>query len=167
MIESVKSLEAVLEPYAGQVVYNEEDKKVYRWDPIEGWQEESVNGNITMSAYDINKQIIGQLQILDETALQEKKKLIRQYITEIDDEYYMLLCRDTNYYTIFHKTPVEHKMADEIFEDVLIDECLPAMGDVKSIERTDDGAIEIWFQSVDEVFVAYLFPYGAGVVECV
>lgn len=163
MIDLVETLEDVLEPYAGQIVSCEKDGKVYRWDPVEGWQLFQFEGGVKMSAYDLNKQIIGQLQILDDVVLQEKKELVRQYINDINDEYYMLLCRDTNYYTIFHKTPV----ADEIFEDVLIDECLPAMGEIKSIERTDDGAIEIWFQSGDEVFVAYLFPYGAGVVECV
>jgi hypothetical protein len=37
MIESVETLESVLEPYPGQVVYCQADKKDWRWDPIEGW----------------------------------------------------------------------------------------------------------------------------------
>ena len=74
MIESVENLEQVLEPYAGQTVWNEEDSKVYRWDPIEGWQEQPIDSTFTLSAYDMNKQIIGQLQTMDNDTINQKKR---------------------------------------------------------------------------------------------
>lgn len=164
MIEQVHTLDEVIAPEAGRTVYCEADDKVYRWDPIEGWQEVTVEGGVTMSAYDINKQIIGQLEILDTEALQEKKKMVREYITN-NGNYFMLLCRDINYYTIFHK--VHPKEADDVLENVLIDECLPALGSIKAIDRTEDGAIEIWWQDEENnVYAAYFFPYDVGVIIC-
>ena len=168
MIEQVNSLEDVVNPYAGQTVWSEAHEKAFRWDPVEGWQEVKMDGNISMSAYDMNKQIMGQLEILDETALQEKKVMIREFIDSNPDTFYMLLCRDINYYTIFYKTCVEADCTEDILEEVLIDECLPNIGQIKAIDRTEDGyAVECWIQdSENNVYAAYFFPYDAGVVVC-
>ena len=163
MIESVNTLEEVLEPYAGQTVYNEEDNKVYRWDPIEGWQEEKVDGNFTMNAYEINKQIIGQLQIMDDETIDQKKRLIREFVNEEHNQFYMLLCRDVNYYTLF---AIDLKLADECIEDVVV-ECCNDLGLIKSIELTEDKrAIEIWVSNSEDTYAMYLFPYDAGVIVC-
>lgn len=163
MIESVENLEAVLEPYVGQTVYNEADKKVYRWDAIEGWQCADMESNITMNAYDLNKQIIGQLKILDDKALEEKKDLIRKFCNETNNEYYMLLCRDINYYTLFK---MDLKLADEPINEILI-ECAQNIGEIKAIDLTEDGgAIELWMTYRDETYVAYFFPYDTGVIIC-
>ena len=164
MIEQVNSLNDVKEPYAGKTVWSEEDKKAFRWDPIEGWQPIDMSGNFSMSAYDMNKQIMGQLQILDETALQEKKELIVNFVNNTNNVYYMLLCRDINYYTLFACQDTN----PELLEDILIDECLPAIGQIKSIEVTEDGgAVEIWVQDdLDNVYAVYFFPYDAGVIVC-
>ena len=164
MIEQVNNLDEILEPRAGQTIYVASEDKCYRYDPIEGWGEIQIDGGLKMSAYDINKQIIGQLEILDAEALQEKKKMVREYITN-NGNYFMLLCRDINYYTIFHK--VHPKEADDVLENVLIDECLPALGAIKAIDRTEDGAIEIWWQDEENnVYAAYFFPYDVGVIVC-
>lgn len=163
MIESVDTLEQVLEPYAGQVVYCEEDNKVYRWDPIEAWKEQTMDGNITMSAYDINQQIIGQLSAMNEEILQEKKELIGNFCDKMKNEYYMLLCRDINYYTLFR---LDLKLADEPVGEAVID-CAKNIGVIKAIDLTEDGgAIELWMTYADETYVAYFFPYDAGVVVC-
>ena len=164
MIESVENLNAVLEPYTGQTVYNEEDNKVYRWDPIEGWQEQKMDGNLTMSAYDINKQIIAQLPTISEEDLETvKSQIIRKYCDNMKAEYYMLLCRDINYYTVFK---IDLKLADETIEDVLI-ECAQGIGAIKSIALTEDEmALELWMTYRDETYVAYFFPYDTGVIVC-
>lgn len=163
MIESVENLEAVLEPYNGQTVYNETDKKVYRWDAIEGQQGADMESNITMNAYDLNKQIIGQLKVLDEEAFEEKKNLIRKFCNDTNNEYYMLLCRDINYYTLFK---MDLKLADELINEVLI-ECAQGIGEIKAIDLTEDNnAIEFWMTYQNETYVAYFFPYDAGVIIC-
>lgn len=164
MIESVNTLEEVLEPYAGQTVWCESEQKVYRWDPVAGWEEMDSTGSITISAYEMNKQIIGQMHELTKEELQEKKQLIYNFIEDYQNLYYMLLCRDINYYTLFARQNTN----PELLEDILVDECLPSIGIIKSIESTENGeAIEIWMHdSEDNVYVAYLFPYDAGVVVC-
>lgn len=168
MIEQVDSLEEILEPYAGQIVYNSSEGKIYRWDPIEGWEIIYSDGNsiISMTAYDLNKQIIGQLEILDSETLKEKKQLIREFIKETKNRYYMLLCREINYFTLFSLDNFEN--CTEKLEDILVDECMRALGDLKAIDRTEDGhAIEIWYTAHDDTYVLYFFPYDEGVVLCV
>lgn len=166
MVESVKTLEEVLEPAAGDMVWCEADNKPYRWDPVEGWKPVAMEGNFQMSAYDMNKQIMGQLPELDAKTLAGKKEMMREFMQLNDATFYMLLCRDINYYTLFYKTPVEHELAEEFLEDIMIDECLPNIGKIKSIELTD-GAIEIWVQDAEDcVYVAYFFPYDSGVIVC-
>lgn len=164
MIEQVEQLEDVLEPYAGQTVYCAADEKYYRWDPVEGWQK--APANLTLNAYDLNKQIIAQLQALDADTLVEKKQLIRNFVRETKNQHYMLLCRDINYFTLFELDSFQNK--NEKLENILIDECMSIMGDIKSIERTEDGgAIEIWYTAPDDTYVMYFFPYDEGVILCV
>ena len=167
MIEQVEKLEDVLEPYHGQTVWCSDEDKIYRFDAVEGWQEipeDNTNAEFNMNIYEMNKQIIGQLEILDETALAEKREFVRNFIGKWNHQYYMLLCRELNYYTLFH---IDSKLADEPVEDVLL-ECAEVIGKIKSIEITeDDCAIEIWVTNSDnETYVMYFFPYDNGVVVC-
>jgi hypothetical protein len=168
MIESVETLESVLEPYPGQTVYCQADKKDWRWDPIEGWQDVSVSNTTLaeMSAYEINKQIISQLPNLSNKDLKEKTKLITKFISETNHKYYMLLCRELNYYTILANDPI-NAAPNDYFGDVLL-ECL-AFWHVKAIDVSTetDIALEIWIAGDDdEVNVMYFFPYDNGVIAC-
>ena len=166
MIEQVEKLEDILEPYHGQTVWCSDEDKVYRFDVIEGWQEipEGADVGFNMNIYEMNKQIIGQLEILDDVAMKEKSEFVRNFIGKWNHQYYMLLCRELNYYTLFH---IDLKNADETVEDVLF-ECAGVIGDIKSIEATsDECAIEIWVTNRDnETYAMYFFPYDNGVVVC-
>lgn len=77
--------------------------------------------------------------------------------------YYMLLCRELNYYTVFQR----QFTGLEDFGDVVI-ECLENLGNIKSIEVTEDKtAIEAWIVNSDnEAHVVYLFNYDQGVIIC-
>ena len=165
MIESVTSREEVLEPYAGQTVYSEVDDKVFRFDPVAGWEEIKTNGNLSLSAYEINKQVISQLPPLSAEELAEKKILIRDFMINTQNKYFMLLCRDINYYTLFHLDVYEN--TDERLEDILFAECAIFIGDIKAVDPTDDGAIEIWVTNETDTYAMYFFPYDAGVILCV
>lgn len=165
MIESVTSLEEVLEPYAGQTVYSEADDKVFRFDPVAGWEEIKTNGNLSLSAYEINKQVISQLPPLSAEELAGKKILIRDFMINTQNKYFMLLCRDINYYTLFHLDVYEN--TEERLEDILFAECAMFIGDIKAVDPTDDGAIEIWVTNETDTYAMYFFPYDAGVILCV
>ena len=166
MIEQIEKLTDILEPYHGQTVWCSDEDKVYRFDAVEGWQE-IPNDNSTelaMNMYDINRQIISQMKPLSADTLNSKKKTVLNYIDLTDNVYFMLLCRDINYYTLFARQNTN----EELLEDILIDECLPQLGKIMSIELTEDqGAIEIWtMDEENEVHASYFFAYDIGVIVC-
>ena len=167
MIEQVDTLEEILEPYAGQTVWCATEDKVYRFDPIEGWQHigtDETASSIGMNMYDINKQIVAQLPAISEAdMITVKREIIRKYADQMKAEYYMLLCRDINYYTMFR---IDLKLADETLDDVLI-ECAANIGTIKSVGFTEDEqALELWMTNEEDTYVAYFFPYDQGVIVC-
>lgn len=166
MIEQVEKLTDIAEPYHGQTVWCSDEDKCYRYDAVEGWQEVSEDGETTigMNMYSINKQIISQLPAINEAdMIAVKREIIRKYCDEMKAEYYMLLCRDINYYTVFR---IDLKLADETIEDAIID-CANYIGTIKSVGLTEDEqAIELWMTHEDDTYVAYFFPYDEGVIVC-
>lgn len=162
MIEQVEKLEDVLEPYHGQTVWCSSEDKCYRYDVVEGWQyvPEDNTTEVAMSVYDMNCQIISQLSPLTDDEQHEKSKIITQLIDETRSRFYMLLCRDINYYTVFMRMPE----AEEMMEEVVID-CAKYIGDIKAIEMVD-GAVEIWVSNNEGTYAMYLFPYDEGVEIC-
>lgn len=169
MIEQVENLTDILEPYHGQTVWVSAEDAAYRFDAVEGWQRvpEDAGTQMAMDIYNLNKQIINQLPMLTEDALIEKKILVREFILNTKNKYYMLLCRDINYYTLFAID--EYQNSNELLENIMFDECITQqLGEIKSIELTEDGgAIEIWYTAHDDSYVIYFFPYDAGVIVCV
>lgn len=127
-------------------------------------EKQPLNGNLNMTLYDLNKAAVTQLPNYSEADKQAAKELINTY----DDfstmtRYYMLLCRELNYYTVFQR----QFTGLEDFGDVVI-ECLENLGNIKSIEVTEDKtAIEAWIVNSDnEAHVVYLFNYDQGVIIC-
>lgn len=166
MIEQVEKLEDVLEPYHGQTVWCAGEDKVYRYNATEGWQwiPEDSSTTVGMNMYDINKQIISQLPVLSDEAIEEKLLEIRKFVDETKNKFYMLLCRDINYFTLFM---LDLKLADETIESVLL-ECVDNLGNIKAIDQVD-GAIEIWVENEffeNGPYAMYFFPYDGGVEVC-
>ena len=126
-------------------------------------EETKVSGNLQMNLYDLNKQIISQMPALDEDGIDLALMTIAAYIKNTGNKYYMLLCKDINYYTLFNiSTTITEPYA---CEEVLA--CACDLGVPKSIEVNDNDAVEIWVQDEQgEAMVMYLFPYDMGVVEC-
>lgn len=114
--------------------------------------------------YDVNKNLVENYEKpLSPTALREKLKMVKQYILS-HDYYFMLLCHEKRDYTLFrqeinHSTKAEMMIAE-------LKECLENRGEIKGIDKTEDGAaIEIWISSEGESFCYYFFPYDSGVIE--
>ena len=153
----------ILNPVEGQKAFSPQTKKLYcftngEWKVLEG------NVNLGMTIYDLNKQVISQMGILEGTVRKEAHLRIIDMATRSNNTYFMLLCRDINYYTLFKLNKDNNglcNIASEVFD------CVEDIGAIKSVEDVDDGAIEIWAHPVDGDPVAmYLFPYDAGVIEC-
>lgn len=153
----------IVNPKEGELGYSPETEKLYvykdgQWELIKG------ESNLGITMYDINKQIISQMGELEGIAREEAHLLITDTIATSGQTYFMLLCRDINYYTLF-KLDKDNSglcnIASEVFD------CAEEIGAIKSAEGVEDGAIEIWVHPVDGDPVAmYLFPYDVGVIEC-
>ena len=126
-------------------------------------EETKVSGNIQMNIYDLNKQLISQFACFGKEQMSEAKETINFYGKEANNEYYMLLCRDINYYTLFNINPDASTL--ENFGGLVL-ECATDIGAIKAVERVE-GAIEIWAHPIDgEPLAMYLFPYDTGVIKC-
>ena len=137
--------------------------EIYCWDEEAGWNPINVEGKgLELNLYDLNKNIIEQLNPLTTNEVSMKMGLINEYYQKANNTYHMLLCRDFNYYTIFNYDSML------TFPDFAGAICtiITELGDVYSIELLEDGAIEIWIKPIGEEspYAFYLFPYDAGVV---
>ena len=116
-----------------------------------------------LSIYEINKQLVTQQPVLIDFSQAFEK--LDEYINKTNNEFYMLLCRDKNYYTLFFREKEEKNISLKL---ELID-CLNNFGEIKSIDFTEDeSAIEIWMTVPEDndSYVMYLFQYDNGVIRC-
>ena len=147
----------------GQTLYIEDEQKVYTYSEDGVLTPMEIASNVQMTAYDINKQIMIQLPRLTPEEIEGTKSLFAEYNQNEGQEYFMLLCHELRYYTLFRTGCY----TDERAEDIIVDECLKNLGDIISIEKSANGcAIEIWIAVNDEAYVMYYFNYDEGVVEC-
>ena len=118
-----------------------------------------VNGGMNLSLYEMNKQVISQLPGIEDIAVLTP---IRKYQNK-DGKYFMLLCRDLNYYTLF---VIDLESDVRIEQEVL--ECLKELGTIKSVEEFEDkNLVEIWVQPENsDPVVMYFFNYDRGVIPC-
>ena len=156
----------------GDICYCLEDNKVYTYydeglGKAFGWKEYEVNPeamiNLGMTAYEVNKMIVAQLpSLISPAQLAPAKEILCKYVE--DPGYYMLLCNDIHYYTVFHRDAYAH--GADLCEDVII-ECLQEKGVIQQINlNTDNTAVECWIKNEDGVFMFMLFDYDWGIVPC-
>lgn len=154
-------------PEEGQFGFDLNNNQVYRYFNNK-WERITVDlkdqGIILGNLYDMNKQIIAQLSDLTDEEIQEKRKVIEDYVSAQKAEYYMMLCHDIKYFTLLH--PSLETNSEKVSFEVI--ECLgyDVADSIKSIELTEDkSAIEIWFTQDDQLYVMYLFNYDNGVIH--
>lgn len=115
-------------------------------------------GGVEMGIYDMNKQIISQLPILEDfdKAMDDIQTLYETY----HNKYFMLYGKEISYFTVFKIIEPQY-----LGEDIL--ECCLNVGLVKAMDLTEAGdAVEIWVQPQDsEPTCLYLFPYDSGIVQ--
>lgn len=143
----------------GELCYVHNEEKTFRYVNNEWVEVELPKGELHMNMYEMNKSLIVQLPDISKKDLEAGKKKINQLAS--NGKYFMLLCNELKYYTVFNIIP-EGK---EKIEDVVLD-CINCFGaTIKSIDTLDD-AIEIWIQKNDEAYVMYFFNYDGGVEIC-
>lgn len=119
-----------------------------------------------ISLYELNKSMVAQIAPMSVEDIQKKKIELRKFIDRTRNKFYMLLCREANYYTLFEKQ--SFVTIKDILEEVVI-ECANDFGTIQSIEKTDDGGgYEIWVKDkeTNEGRLFMFFPYDLGVIEC-
>lgn len=128
-------------------------------------KEEILNGDgPKISLYEMNRQLIANMKPYGSEELEKAREVLMDWITKNIDNYYMLLCHEQRYYTLFDFTRMGvtfYELVDKIF-DILEDFC-----QIFDISVDTNGAIAIWANWDDEVLpdCYYLFPYGKGVVR--
>ena len=163
VVQNKAQLFALQNHEPGEMALCSDTNEIYCWDEKTGWSLINVEGKgLELNLYDLNKNIIEQLNPLTTNEVSMKMGLINEYYQKANNTYHMLLCRDFNYYTIFNYDSML------TFPDFAGAVCtiVTELGDVYSIELLEDGAMEIWIKPTGEEspYAFYLFPYDAGVV---
>lgn len=118
--------------------------------------------------YDLNKGLVQQNEIkLSEGVLNSKKEVIKNFLVEKHNNYYMLLCNERKDYTIFRMGDnYDYTDKGRKLSSILIDECLVNRGEIRGIDITKDKeAIEIWMSIEGESYVYYFFSYDNAIID--
>ena len=123
---------------------------------------EKAQGELKLSLYEINKNLISQLT----PYTPEQITALKQAITKWDNtnvKYYMLLNNDKHYYTIlYHDETKEHNDFSTLGDSVI--DLLQEIGYDIMQEEFTDGHCEIWVKDNEDTLVYLLFPYDQGVI---
>ena len=164
VVQNLKSLHAIKNHKNGELAYIEDTKEIYAWsDEHNDWLKIETNSQgIDLNLYELNKSIINQLTPMTKEEIFSKEDMLNDYRYFSENTYYMLLCKDFNYYTIFSYSVMP---SFETFGKAIIT-IISELGEIYSIEQLQNGAIEIWIKPAEEEspYAFYLFPYDAGVV---
>lgn len=163
VVQNKSQLFALQNHEPGEMALCSDTNEIYCWDEKNGWNLIDVEGKgLELNLYDLNKNIIDQLDPLTANEVSMKMGLINEYYQKANNTYHMLLCRDFNYYTIFN---YDSMLSFPDFPSAICT-IITELGEVYSIELLEDGAMEIWIKPTGEEspYAFYLFPYDAGVV---
>ena len=120
-----------------------------------------------ISLYECNRLLMAKQPNLTIEDIESKVPYLEKWFEENPDTYFMLLCNELNYYTVFHQCTTTFGSFTKLAKEVL-DLAMKYIGNIKVIETDTNGVIAIWGwqQEKDELpHCFYLFPYGQGVVE--
>jgi hypothetical protein len=95
--------------------------------------------------------------------IRDKQEIFDNYCDVSEGKYFMLLCNELKYYTIFaYNSHGENSYGKEAID------CLEYFCDsVKDITFNEEtNTIEIWFTKEGETYMMLFFDYTFGVIEC-
>lgn len=117
--------------------------------------------------YDVNKNLVLKNEIeLTDGVLNSKKEIITNFMRQMNNAYYMLLCNERKDYTVFKMNDKDNDDSIREIVSILVDECLKNRGEIRGIDLTKGkDAIEIWLIIEDEAYCYYFFPYDAAIIE--
>lgn len=117
--------------------------------------------------YDVNKNLVLKNEIeLTDGVLNSKKEIITNFMRQMNNAYYMLLCNERKDYTVFKMNDKDNDDSIREIVSILVDECLKNRGEIRGIDLTKDkDAVEIWLIIEDEAYCYYFFPYDAAIIE--
>lgn len=130
----------------GEIVFVTDKNQCMMYDGeqwVEIQEEMKVQGmsNIELTAYDLNKQIISQMPILENWT--ESEKILNTFAKKSIHSDYLLLCKDISYYTIFQKSSDIFAHFSSFGEAVLT--CASDIGDIVTVDYMDvTNTVEIW-----------------------
>ena len=143
----------------GEIVFIEDIQEYYMYDG-DNWmplpKAEAENDGLSMNLYDLNKSLIASLPAPTTDDLIEMEKTICNFDNG-EADYFMLLCKDISYYTIF-TAKSNYKEFKNLGEAVIT--CITeSIGTVIAVDKTEDEvAIEIWVRTAEnDVYCMYLF----------
>lgn len=126
-----------------------------------------------MTLYDLNKQMVKSLPPMDEEGKQAFiNNIFNSYIAKEPNKYYMLLCKELSYFTVFHKDEVNTDNFAETVHELLSERgtIITAGWDNEEVKT----GIEYWVSiktpiennpDYADIYCFYLFKYDNGVVE--
>lgn len=121
--------------------------------------------------YDVNKQIMEQMEELTPELREEASNKILNWFTcgHPSERYYMLLCHELRDYTLFNLDKsgqwrnIPAAKCAIAANDVI--ECMTNRGKLLSVEKEDGDVWELWIRNDEGCFAYYLFPYSTAVLE--
>lgn len=163
IVKDKQTLNALQNHELGEMAICSDTKEMFTWDG-EKWIPTNIeNKGLEFNLYELNKSIINQMTPMTPDEINMKTELFNDYACSMGNTYYMLLCRDYNYYTVFRYSVIP------TFSNFATAVCtiISELGEVYSIDYLDNKAIEIWIKPTGEEnpYAFYLFPYDAGVVH--
>lgn len=112
--------------------------------------------------YDSAKDSYNKMNELTKQQIMKRCHIFEDYVKGCHNQYYMLLCRERNDYTLFNHTS---KLILPMYNDII--DCLRHRGaTIKDISLDIGGGVEFFVTIDSESFAYYFFPYDNGVIEC-
>ena len=162
--DDFQSLLLKKESVEGDVAICRDTQKTYQYTKGE-WKEftPKVKGQgLSMSLYELNKSIMDQMPALTPEQLSKYKIEINQFIRDTQNTYYMLLCNESHYYTIFAAASILENV--QKIGNIIIDLFAENDEAIIAIDKEADH-YEIWAKNAIDTKVYMLFPYDKGVIK--
>lgn len=157
-VENSASLPA--EPENGQIVYCENEKS-YKISNNGTWNDFNTEGSggVSMSLYELNRQVIGQFPPLDDVQLNDRIESLNAWRKA---NYYMIYGKEISYFTVLK--PEDSEADYENFGGAIISLLAGVTETIYALDIIDDNTVEIWINYEGNPTVMYLFNYDGGIV---